>query len=279
MKGKKWYFWVLPTTLIITLCLVVPLFIVIYPSFNDGGFTINNYVGFLTDSFYLGVIVRTIKLSVITTLICILLGVPTAFYLSRLPKKAKGIALTLIMFPLLTNAVVRSFAWMTILGKNGVINSFLMAIKIIKEPIGMLYTENAIIIGSVYLFLPLMITTLMSVMEGIDNESIEAAQTLGAKSMYVFMKIILPLSFSGILIGSVLVFTGTLSAYTTPFLLGGNKNMVLATLLNQQVNQLYNWTNAGMISLIMIVISMLVMTTMRKVSIKLDKREDEYEHA
>lgn len=279
MKKKRYLLWVIPCVLIITCFLVIPLIIIISSSFYDNGFTLKNYLNFLTDPFYLSIVWRTLKLSIITTIICIILGVPTAYFISNLPKKRKSLVLTLVMFPLLTNAVVRAFSWMTILGKNGTINSVLTSLRIIDTPLNLLYTELAIVVGSVYLFLPVMINTLVSVMDSIEIETVEAAQTLGCKDITIFGKVILPLSFSGILVGSVLVFTGTMSAYTTPSLLGGNRNMVLATLLNQQVNQLSNWVNAGVISLLMIVLSLVIMGLMRRINLSLDKREGEYHNA
>lgn len=279
MKKKKYLLWVIPCVLIITCFLIVPLVVIISSSFYDDGFTLKNYISFLTDPFYLNILWRTLKLSIITTVICVLLGVPTAYYIANLSRKKKSLALTLIMFPLLTNAVVRAFSWMTILGKNGIINSVLTSLKIVDAPLSLLYTEFAIVVGSVYLFLPVMINTLVSVMDSIEVETVEAAQTLGCRDITVFLKVILPLSFSGILVGSVLVFTGTMSAYTTPSLLGGNRNMMLATLLNQQVNQLSNWTNAGVISLIMIGLSLAIMGIMKRINLHLDKREGEYNNA
>lgn len=277
MKKKRWIVGVMPCFIIITIFLVLPIVTMIIPSFWDGQFTFENYKTFLSDPFYQAIIWRSLKLSLITTLICVVAGVPTAYFISRQSQSVKSMALAFVMFPLLTNAVVRGFAWMMLLGRNGVINGALSSLRIIEEPLSLMYTESAIVIGSVYLFLPLMITTLVSVMDGIDNEVIEASQSLGARGTSIFFKVILPLSFSGILVGSVLVFTGTLSAYTTPSLLGGNRNMMLATLLYQQANQLSNWTHAGMISLLMILLSTGLMGIMSWMNRKLDRRG--YEHA
>lgn len=277
MKKSIYTLLVIPCVVLITVFLILPLITIIAPSFLDGAFTLDHYTAFLSDPFYLAIIWRTVKLSLITSLICVVLGVPTAYYISIQRKSVRSILTALIMFPLLTNAVVRGFAWMNILGSNGIINTILMRLSIIKNPILMMYTEGAIVVGSVYLFLPLMITTLTSVMEHIDHDTIYASQSLGAKPWQVFTKTIIPLSFSGIIIGFVLVFTGTMSAYTTPSLLGGNKNMMLATLIYQQANQLSNWTQAGLISLVMIVLTIMIMKAMSVINKMIDKRG--YEHA
>lgn len=277
MKKSIYTTLVLPCFILVTVVLIVPIVMIVIPSFTEGGLSLTHYITFLSDPFYQGILWRTLKLSVITTLICALFGIPTAYFISIQKKSVKSLLQALVMFPLLTNAVVRGFAWMNVLGRNGLINKFLMSLSLIEEPLSLMYTELAIMVGSVYLFLPLMITTLTSVMENIDSDLVNATLSLGAKPYQVFFKVIIPLCFSGILVGSVLVFTGTLSAYTTPSLLGGNQNMMLATLLYQQANQLSNWTNAGMISLIMIVLSLTVMKGMNRLSKRLDKRG--YEHA
>ena len=173
---------------------------------------------------------------------------------------------------MLTNSVVRSFAWINILGKNGVINNLLLAIGIIDEPIGMLYTEFSVLIGTIYLFLPLMIMTLVGVMDQIDNDMMEAAESLGASKLKAFIKVVLPLSVPGILTGAVLVFTGALTAYTTPQLLGGNKSLVLATLIYQRAMTLNDWSGAGVIAAVMIIITLVVMKVLNLIAAKLDKR-------
>lgn len=272
MRKKIYYLLLIPTILMITVFMVLPLISFIFPGFLNGRYLFSAYVDFFKDPFYQGIIIRTIRVSLITTLVCTILGIPTAFYVSRAGKRKKSLLTTIILFPLLTNGVIRAFAWMNMLGRNGVINSFLLKTSLIKEPLSMMYSEFAIIIGSVYLFLPLMIMTLESVMENISDDYIEAAMSLGANFGKVFFKVIIPLSASGIVVGSVLVFTGTISAYTTPSMLGGNKKMMLTTLLNQQAGVLSNWDNAAIIAFIMIMISMFLMLSMNLLEKKLDKR-------
>lgn len=272
MKKSSFLISILPFILLAVVCLLVPLLFTILPSFFTPGFSVSYYTGFFADSFSRGIFFRSLRLSVITTLICVAVGLPTSYYISLLKENRRRIILSLILFPLLTNAVVRGFAWISILGKNGMINQLLMSVGIIQEPLKMLYTDFAIVVGSVYLFLPVMISTLASVMENIGDDVIEAAYSLGAPPMKTFFKIIVPLSFSGVLVAGVMVFAGTISAYTTPTLLGGNQNMMLATLLYQQSNTLSNWTNSAVIAFIMILVSLGVMKIFNIVASKLDKR-------
>ena len=133
----------------------------------------------------------------------------------------------------------------------GVINNALMSLGIIEQPISMLYTEFAVLVGTIYLFLPIMIITLVGVMDNIDNDMMEAAESLGANRLTAFIKVVLPMSVPGMITGAVLVFTGSLTAYTTPQLLGGNRALVLPTLIYQRAMALNDWTGASVIAAIM----------------------------
>ncbi|ALC89217.1 spermidine/putrescine ABC transporter permease [Bacillus sp. FJAT-18017] len=261
-----------PGLILLILFLVLPLISIIFPTFFDGGFTFANYTSFFMDDYNMGIFWRTIKISLVVTLICVALGVPTAYYISQSPKKWRGLLMSLTLFPLLTNSVVRSFAWITILGQDGVANNLLMSAGLISKPLTLLYTEFAIVIGSVYLFLPLMVITLVGILENIETELMEAAETLGANRFLAFIKVILPLSVPGIIVGSILVFTGTMTAYTTPQLLGGNRNIMLATFLYQSATALGNWQGASVIALIMIVATLIVMKVLNVIARRMDKR-------
>lgn len=266
-----------PGIILLVFFLMIPLLKSILPSFMpDGQLSLSNYVQFFTDSYNRSVLFRTLRISLSVTIITIILGVPTAYYISTVSKKWQGLLMALTLFPLLTNSVIRSFAWINILGKNGVVNHLLTSIGVVDEPVKLLYTEMAIIIGSVYLFLPTMIMTLVGVLENIEGEMLEAAETLGASPMKAFIKIVLPLSVPGTIVGSILVFTGTLTAYTTPQLLGGNQNMMLATLLYQKASTLGDWHSAGIIALIMIVTTLCVMKGLELVAKIVDRRGEQH---
>ena len=259
--------------LTVVIFLFYPLLQTILPTFFPAGFSLTAYTGFFSDSLNRIIFFRSIRLSVLTTVICMAAGIPAAYYLSRLSGVKKRVLNSLILFPLLTNAVVRGFAWISILGKNGLINQLLTGLHLTKAPVQLLYTDGAIVVGSVYLFLPVMISSLTSVMEQISVDIEEAAHTLGAGTCAVFLRIITPLALPGIITGSVLVFAGTISAYTTPTLLGGNKKMMLATLLYQQSSTLSDWNAAAVISLIMIVISLGIMKVFTSVASSMDRRK------
>lgn len=272
MHKKIPYIILAPGFILLFVFLILPLISIIWPTFYDGGLSFSSYLSFFKDPYNVGIFVRTVRVSLIVTLICILFGVPAAYYIARSPKKWRSLLMSMTLFPLLTNSVVRSFAWINILGKNGVLNMILLKFNLINEPLTFLYTEFSIIIGSIYLFLPLMIITLVGIIENIDTEITEAAETLGASPLKAFTKVILPLAIPGIIVGSILVFTGTLTAYTTPQLLGGNKKMMLSTFLYQNAMTLGNWKDASVIALIMIITTLLVMKVFNGIAALLDKR-------
>lgn len=276
MKKNSAILMIVPGLVIVFLCLVLPLFNVLMPTVFEGGHPFSSYLEFFRDDYYLKIFFRTVKVAWITTMVCMAAGVPTAYFISRCQKKWKGLLLAVSIFPLMTNSIIRSFAWINILGTNGIINRCLLAFGIIKEPVKLLYTEFSIIIGSVYLFLPLMIVTVAGVMENIDNDMMEAAGSLGANSVAAFMKVVFPLSLPGIIVGGILVFTGTLTAYTTPQLLGGNKNLVLSTLIYQKAMAVGDWSSASVIALIMIVITVIVIRTFNMLAARLDKRGEHH---
>ena len=273
MKKNVRYTLLFPGIVLLCFFLVIPLLSSLIPTvFPESSFSLQLYIDFFKDSYFMAVLGRTLSISLIVTIFCAVLGLPAAYVISGVSKKWRGILIALTLFPLLTNSVIRSFAWITILGKNGVINNLLMMFGVINEPMSLLYTDFSIIIGSVYLFLPTMIMTLVGVLENIDDDLLEAAATLGLSPLKGFFKIILPLSLPGMIVGSILVFTGTLTAYTTPQLLGGNKKMMLATLLYQRATTLGDWTSASVIALVMIVITFAVMKALNLLAKSMDKR-------
>lgn len=272
MKKSSTWMMLAPGLIILLLCLGLPLISVLAPTFTAGQYPLSAYVEFFQDEYYRKILFRTLKIAVITTGICMAGGIPTAYFISRCDKKWRGLLLAASIFPMMTNSVIRSFAWINILGSNGIINRILLALNVADKPMKLLYTDFAIIIGSVYLFLPLMIVTVTGVMENIDDDMMEAAQSLGAGRFEAFMKVIFPMSLPGIIVGGILVFTGTLTAYTTPQLLGGNSNMVLATLIYQRVMSVGDWNGASAVALIMIVITLIVIRGFNALAARLDKR-------
>lgn len=272
MKNKGLYVLLLPGVVFLTLFLVIPIVMTIASTFfQEGSFTVQGYLTFLKDPYNLKIVWTTLRVSFVTTIVCILLGFPASYYISKLGPRKKGILLALAIFPLLTSSVVRSFSWIIILGKKGLLNSSLLSIGLIEKPLEILYTPTAMMIGMIHLFLPLIIITLVGVMENIDPDLLKAAESLGASKFTAFRQVILPLSMPGLIIGSILVFVGSLTAYTTPALLGG-KQGVISTFLYQNAITLNDWHMASVIATIMIVITFVVIGLMNKMAKKLNPK-------
>ncbi|MFR0978939.1 MAG: ABC transporter permease, partial [Holdemania filiformis] len=215
MKKQSTILLIAPITILLVVVLILPLLAVLLPTvFEGGAVTLSRYIAFFQDPYYIKIFVRTLRIALVCTLVCMILGIPTAYFISRVSKKWRGILMSVALFPMLTNSVIRAFAWINILGKNGIVNQILSALHLVDQPLSMLYTEFSVLIGTIYLFLPLMIITLVGVMENIDNDMMEAAESLGASRLLSFVKVILPMSIPGIITGSVLVFTGAMTAYT-----------------------------------------------------------------
>ncbi|MEK5234892.1 ABC transporter permease [Paenibacillus sp. FSL L8-0470] len=261
-KNKRAMYLLLPGLLFLAAFMLVPITLTIASTFvQDGKLTLEGYLHFFRDGYFNRILLTTLRVSVVTTLVCMLLGYPAAYYISRASARKKSLLLALSIFPLLTSPVVRSFSWMIILGKKGLINSFLVNTGLIGKPLDILYTPTAMMIGLVHLFLPLIIITLLGVMENLDHELVRAARSLGASPFAAFRKITFPLTVPGLIIGGILVFVGSLTAYTTPALLGG-KERVVSTFLYQNAMTLNDWQSASVIAVIMIVITFVVVGLM-----------------
>lgn len=272
MKTRYMYLLMLPGILFLTVFMIIPIVLTIGTTFTDGsGITLEGYLTFLKDRYFLDILFTTLRVSLLTTLICIILGFPAAYYISKLGGRMKAVLLLLTIFPLLTSSVVRSFSWMIIIGRNGLLNKMLLGMGIIHEPLDILYTPTAIIIGLVHLFLPLIIVSLVGVMENIQHDLLEAAESLGASKAIVFLKVVLPLCVPGLVIGSILVFVGSFTAYTTPALLGG-KQRVISTFLYQNAITLNDWQVASIVATIMIVITFAVIACMNALARKLNPK-------
>lgn len=259
MRNPKLFLLLLPAFIFLVLFLVIPLLFIFFESLKQQGeFSFGGYWSFFKDPYYVQIYIRTLRVAVISTLLAAIMGFPTAYYVSLLNIKLRGIFIVFAVFPLLTSPVIRSFAWMVVLGRNGLINRGLLFLNIIDQPIRFLYTEGAIIIGLLYLFLPLMIVSLIGVMQNIDPNLMLAAKGLGASNFKAFISVIVPLSLPGLVVGSALVFTGSFTAYTTPALLGGDGTRVLATLIYRYAMSYFDWEFTAVISVLMIITTFFV---------------------
>ena len=198
------------------------------------------------------------RVSLVSTLVSLLLGYPTAYYMARTRSRMKKVMMVIILFPFLVSAVVRSYGWMVILGKNGLLNQFLLGLGLVQKPLSILNTETAVIIGMIHLLIPYMILSLVGVLQSIDPNVEYAAYSLGANPAETFCKVIFPLSLPGIISGCVMVFTMSMTSYVTPKLLGGSKFRMMATMVVQEINVSFDWGAASAISYILLAVILLI---------------------
>lgn len=225
---------------------------------------LTHYRAFLTDPFFLDILVRSLSMSAQVTLWCLLLGFPLAFALSRARGWARALLYFTVLVPLLTSAVVRTFGWMILLSNNGFINKALIAWGVVETPIPMMYRMTGIVIALVQVLLPFMVLALDAALLNIDRQLYDAARNVGAGPVRIFFQITLPLALPGIVSGCVLVFTLAISAFVTPALIGGPRIPVMATLIYQQGISLSNWPFGAAISFVMLfVLVALLLATLR----------------
>lgn len=261
---------VVPGVLFVVFFMLVPLFSLCLTSFfPQQSFSLSSYWGLFKDVYFQQVFMRSMRLSLLSTFVCALLGFPSAYYISK-HSKHKGMMMAFAVFPMFTSPVIRSFSWMVILGKRGIVNNFLVAIGLFSKPQSLLYNEFSMTVGFVQLFLPQMILSLIGVMDNIPDDLTLAAGNLGAGRLRSFFEVVFPLSVSGLVTGSVLVFTGCMTAYTTPQLLGGADTRVLSTMVYQYAMSLRDWTQASVVAVVMIVVTMLVSSVFNTVSKKVN---------
>jgi spermidine/putrescine transport system permease protein len=197
---------------------------------------------------------RSVKLSILTTLCTLLVGFPTAYYISTQSPRKRDLLIFLVTIPFWTNILIRTFAMQEAIRNEGVVNSFLMLTGIIDSPIQIMFTDTAIMLGMTYVYLPLMVLPLYASMEKIDFRLVEAGFDLYANKLQVLWRIIIPLVKPGIIAGSILVFIPALGAYVTPRVLGGGKNLMLGNLIELQFGQGRNWPLGAALSITLLVI-------------------------
>ncbi|MFY8153478.1 MAG: ABC transporter permease [Hyphomicrobiales bacterium] len=226
--------------------------------FMVDGLTIENYVKFFTDSYYLTVLARTVRVAVMCTIACLVMGFPLAYVLARTQSRFKNLLIIAVVLPLFVGNAVRAAGWMTAFGSKGALNASLMGMGLIDQPLEIMYTENAVLIGIIAVNLPFMVLTLQSVIEGIPRNVEEAAFSLGAGPAAMFRRVLWPLALPGILAGTILTFILAMNAYATPVLLGGPKFQMMGPLVYGQFAQQNNWPFGGAISFILMTATILL---------------------
>ncbi len=264
-EKQKWDHWLLlaPALLMFCLFFIIPLFQLLVNSFHTftgssgtgTDWTIDHYVKFITDPFYLSVLWRTVKIGLVTTLVALVVAYPIAYHLSQTTGRKRNYLTLMLLSPLLISMVIRNYGWIIMLATNGVVNNTLMSLGLIHEPMKLLYTELSVEIGMVHVLFPYMVLSIVGSLERIDPSVLRAAQNLGANPVRTFLSVTLPLSLPGVFAGSVIVFSLATSSFVTPSILGGPKVKVMSYLTYEQVAILLNWPYGGAIGFILVLMT------------------------
>jgi putative spermidine/putrescine transport system permease protein len=245
----------LPALIVVAGLLLLPLLWLAYQSFrNDAGFTLEHYARIVQDSTYLTTFIDTFKISALVTVLTIVLGYPVAYAAARLPRFWSAIVLAMVVIPFWTSVLVRSYAWLVLLQRRGLINQTLVNLGLVDAPLTLVHNMTGTVVGTLHVMIPFMVLPLYAVMQKIPQDLLTAAGSLGAKPFYVFTRVFLPLSAPGVIAGSVLVFVVCLGFYITPELLGGGRTILVSMLVQRDVEIFHQWGAASASAVVLLAI-------------------------
>lgn len=275
LRHKKQTNWILalPMYIFSLIFVVIPLIYVIILSFLTrdetwgvvNEFTLSNFTR-IFDKVYLQTFLDSIQLAVLTTVICLLLGYPFAYFMAKLKSKWKNICMLLVVVPFWTNALIRIYGWIILLRSKGILNEFLIGIGILEKPIKILYTYPAVLIGMVYSLVPFMILSIYSSVEKMDWTVVEAARDLGATRFQAFWTTTLKMTLPGILSGVILVFVPSVGLFFISDLMGGGKVMLLGNLIKNELMVARDWPFGAALSIMMMCMTLIFIGLYRKVT-------------
>lgn len=266
-----------PVTLIMILLIAVPLIYVVVMSFCSIDeyynvtfkLTLDNYIR-LVNTDYLKIYAQSLGIAVVTTILCILIGYPFSYWIARTKSKKKKILYMLVIIPFWTNSLIRIYGWRTFLGTSGWLNSVLMGLHIVKEPVDFLYQTGTTVLGMVYCLIPFMILPLYTAIEKLDSSLLEASSDLGAKPVSTFFEVILPLTSSGIFSGSLMVFIPCLGYFFVSDILGGGNSDMIGNLIERQFQSGNNWPLGAALSIILIIVTLILVKLYQKLGGDMD---------
>lgn len=248
----------LPALALLSVFFLYPMLSFLAQSIFDPDFTLEHFNKAFGRPVYLKILLKTLKISAWTTLFCFAIGYPIAFVMAQATGKTKMLIITFVLIPFWTSVLVRMFAWMALLGRDGVINRALIHLGLIDQPLEMLFTQFAVLVGMVHYMLPYMILPIYAVMMGIPKNLMDAAANLGAPPLKTFSRIYFPLSLPGIGAGGLLVFIISMGFYVTPAILGGARDVLLAQIIEQQISDTLNWGFAAALSVVLLTVTIVL---------------------
>ena len=250
----------LPAVLVLAVLFAYPLLGIVNRSVYKAGYTLDMYRQIFRVPVYLQVILATFKVSALVTMVCLALGYPLAYMLATRRPRTAQLLMIIVVLPFFTSIIVRTYAWMVLLGRNGIVNQYLMALGFTDKPLLLLYNQGGVVIGMSYVLLPYMVLTVYSVMRSIDPRLVRAAHSLGASRLQAFRRVFLPLSLPGIAGGTLLVFILSLGFFITPALMGGPGDMMIAMLIEREVEITLNWSFASALAVILLALTLVGFT-------------------
>jgi len=246
-----------PAVLLLLALFVAPVGRMVWLSVAEGGrVSLANFITIATDEVYALVLWRTFEVAAGTTLLALLLGYPVAYVLSQAGRRTSQLLMIFVVLPYFTSIIVRTYAWMVLLGRNGVVNDWLVWVGIVERPLALMYNQLGVFIGMTYVLLPFMVLTLYSVMRGIDPGLTRAALSLGASRSYAFRRVFLPLTVPGIAGGVLLVFILSLGFFITPALMGGSEDIMIAMLIEREVEVNLNFGFASALATVLLAVTL-----------------------
>lgn len=258
-QGRRHFLMAAPLVILLLVLLIYPVGQLLLLSFyGDQGFSLTQYHRLFESSVYVNVLLITLKISLWTTFFAVVAGYPVAYLISSLSARRKTSLLFWVLLSFWTSFLVRTFAWVVLLGRNGVVNQMLQALGILDAPANLLYNFGSVLVGMVHALMPLAVLTMLSVMENIDRNLPRAASTLGARPGTAFWKIYFPLSMPGVAAAAIMVFVTAIGFFITPALLGGRKETMITQIIIDQVQQTMNWEFAGAVSVLLLVVVLAV---------------------
>ncbi|ATA24656.1 ABC transporter permease [Brenneria goodwinii] len=257
---RSWKPWLLlaPSLLALLIFFICPLIKMLSFSFYSPDFTWKHYLRIVQEPVWINVLWITLRISLWVTLSTLLLGYPLAWVLVRLKPRTANIFLILVIIPYFTSVLVRTYAWMVLLGTEGVVNQLLIAAGLVSQPLKLMYSSTGVLIGMTYILLPYMILALYSVMRGIDLSLLNVAESLGASRSRAFWRIIVPLSLPGVAAGGLLVFILSLGFFITPALMGGPQQTMISMVIESQIETYFDWGFGSALSTVLLICTLLL---------------------
>jgi ABC-type spermidine/putrescine transport system permease subunit I len=250
-----------PAILLVLVVLVIPVGWLFYVSFvgADGNFSLENYERMVSRKSYLRIFVTTFQVSILTTVLCIVIGYPLAYFISQLPTRWANLCLVTVLLPFWTSLLVRTYAWLVLLQKQGLVNQWAISLGLWDEPLKFVHNMTGTLIGMVHIMLPFLILPVYGAMRAIDKDYLKAASNLGASPRRAFWTVFFPLSTPGLFAGSLMVFVLCLGFFVTPAVLGGGRVIMVSMKIVSNIELFVNWGAASSLGVVLLILTVIVL--------------------